>query len=817
MIKIVTAHIEEFRGIRKLDINLAQKSFAVSGPNGSGKSGVIDAIEFALTGQIGRLTGTGTKGLSLADHGPHVDQIKFPDAAYVELEVFFPTLGKSAKLTRKVSASKKPKIEPNDPDIVAILDEVAQHPEITLARREILKFIIAEPTKRSAQIQEILKIDELGQTRSALNTASGKLNRAAIAAEKDTQNKKNTLLQHLGIAALSTAEMLGAVNAKREVLGLAIHDAMTAETIIDQGLAEPANEQSLNKSAALIELENLTKMIAAFAHTNSPDAEALVIQIEQLENDAQLLVSLQQRELLEHGLKLVNGSACPMCDHEWPDEEHLLSHLRAKQQKMKAAGELKQKLKDHAALLSTDVGSLKALLLEAHRIAKVENADNMLASVVAWGKDLASLQEQLKSFSTILDLKDRLTSGWPAIPEGFETMLKTFLDAIRAKPDQSATLAAQSFLINAEQRFKDYKTARDIEKAAQKANDAGKTAYDAWCAAMESELDALYEAVEDDFSNFYRVLNDGDEQKFVARFKATEGRLDFDVNFYERGLFPPGAFHSEGHQDGMGVCLYLALMKRLLGDSFTIALLDDVVMSVDADHRYQFCKLLMREFPNTQFVIATHDKVWAEQMRSANLVTRKTSMVFDSWSVDTGPLVESNPEIWAEIDAALAKGKVEVAAPILRRHMEFVARLLADQLGAQTVFRADNNYDLGGLLPSAFSRLSELMGKAVNSAQSWGNENQKTSVLERKQRLKQANTYKGEEDWTVNKAVHYNEWANFSPNDFKPIVQAFKDLLACAQCDDCGSWLYIEPKNSSPGGLRCSCNLVNFNLKQKPK
>lgn len=817
MIKIASAHIEEFRGIRELDINLAEKSFAVSGPNGSGKSGVIDAIEFALTGQVGRLTGTGTKGLSLAAHGPHVDRVKFPDAAFVELEVSFPTLGKSAKLTRKVSAPKKPKIEPSDPDILEILDEVAQHPEITLARREILKFILVEPTKRSAQIQEILKIDELGQTRSALSTAFSKLNRAEIAAEKDAQSKKDTLLQHLGIASLSAAEVLGAVNPKRELLGLTIHDEMTAKTIIDQGLAEPTGERSLNKSAALIELDKLTQSIAEFGQSTSTNAEALVFQIEQLENDTQLLVSLQQRELVERGLTLVDGPACPMCDYEWPDEAHLLSHLHAKQQKSKAAGDLKQKLTKHAAALSRDVESLKALLLEAHRIAKVENAGNMLASVIAWGKDLASLQERLKSFSTIMELKSRLTSGWPAIPEGFETTLADFVDAIRAKPDQSATLAAQSFLINAEQRFMDYKAALQSKQKAQRACDAGRVAYDAWCAAMESELDALYEAVEDDFSNFYRILNDGDEQKFVARFKATEGRLDFNVNFYERGLFPPGAFHSEGHQDGMGVCLYLALMKRLLGDSFTIALLDDVVMSVDADHRYQFCKLLMREFPNTQFVIATHDKVWAEQMRSAKLVTRKTSMAFDSWSVDTGPLVESNPEIWAEIDAALVKGKVEVAAPIMRRHMEFVARLLADQLGAQTVFRADNSYDLGGLLPSAMSRLSELLGKATDSAQSWGNDEQKMNALARKRQLKQANTHKGEEDWTVNKAVHFNEWANFSSNDFKPIVQAFKNLLACAQCDDCGSWLYITPKSTSPEGLRCSCNLVNYNLKIRPK
>ena len=58
MIRLESAHIEEMRGIRKLDIQFGKGPFAISGPNGSGKSGVIDAIEFGLTGQIGRLTGT---------------------------------------------------------------------------------------------------------------------------------------------------------------------------------------------------------------------------------------------------------------------------------------------------------------------------------------------------------------------------------------------------------------------------------------------------------------------------------------------------------------------------------------------------------------------------------------------------------------------------------------------------------------------------------------------------------------------------------------------------------------------------------------
>jgi|TARA_R110002126_G_C10490653_1_gene504158 tetratricopeptide (TPR) repeat protein len=815
MIKIDAVHIEEFRGIRKLDIVLNGKTFAVSGPNGSGKSGVIDAIEFGLTGQIRRLTGTGTRGLTIADHGPHVDRTKFPDAAFVVLDLVFPTLGKTAKLTRKVSAPRKPKIEPQDADILAIMNRVAQHPEVTLARREILKFILVEPAKRSEEIQAILKIEELGQTRSALNSAYSKLNRQATASASETQAKRATLLQHLSIAALSAREMLTAVNAKRKLLGLAEHAELNAETVLDEGLSEPSGIQALNKTTALTELINLTDMITDLQANPSVESAALVAQIERLETDPQLLRALQQRALVEQGLGLVDGPECPMCDHEWPDEAHLRGHLQTKQERSKTAGLVRIDILDQAAALSTTIGRLKALLLEAHAVAKAERETKFQADITAWGKDLAELQKQLESFEQILTLKDRLTTGWPAHPEGFDKALADFTALIRAKPDQSATVAAQTFLINAQQRFEDYKTARKEEATTATARDAAKVAYDAWCAAMETELDALYDAVQDDFSKFYRVLNDGDEEKFVARLKASEGKLDFDVNFYERGLFPPGAFHSEGHQDGMGVCLYLALMKRLLAEDFTISLLDDVVMSVDAGHRYQFCRLLMAEFPETQFVIATHDRLWAEQMRSAKLVSRNTSMSFHGWTVESGPMVEANVDIWNDIDQALAKGKIETAAHSLRRHMEFVSRLLADQLGARPVFKADGNYDLGDLLPSSMSRLKELLGKAVDAAQSWGNTEMQQTALMRKKLLSQANAAKGDEDWAVNKAVHHNDWANFGKSDFEPVVEAFKDLLACAQCDDCGSWLYITPKHSAPESLRCACNGVNMNLKRK--
>lgn len=817
MIKLETAHIEEVRGIRKLDIDFGKGTFAISGPNGSGKSGVIDAIEFGLTGEIGRLTGRGTKGLSVSEHGPHVDKVKFPDAAFVELKVFIPALGKSATITRKVSAPSKPKIVPADSDVKAALAEIADHPEITLARRDILRFILVEPTKRSEEIQAILKLEEIGQTRAALNTAQNKLQTAHKSASNLVQSSRDTLQRHLQIATFGATELLAAVNPKRDALGLPKLEKLTSDTQLDVGLSDADKLPEFNKQSVLRDLKATSDALGTLADAAKDDATAILAGIATLEGDPALLRALQRRSLVEKGLDLVDGPECPLCDNPWPDEDHLLGHLKAKLAKSEDAGTLQTSLLKNGVAIAQHADTLLGLLRNALRIAKAEGDTVCAELITAWGTDLQELKGQLSNFDGLIGLKDRLADGWFRMPTEFPSRLAELEAKVGAKPDQSAAIEAQTFLTTAQLRLNDYRDAMRKNEAAKFASTSGKAAYDTYCRAMEDELNALYEAVQDDFSTFYRLINEGDEVKFTAKLTPSEGRLDFDVNFYERGLFPPGAYHSEGHQDGMGVCLYLALMKRLFGQNFTIALLDDVVMSVDSGHRYQFCKLLKAHFPDTQFIITTHDRLWAEQMRSAGLVTAKTSLAFHSWTVDTGPLVESNAEIWDEIAAALAKGKVETAAHGLRHHLEYASRHLADQLGARPVFRADGNYELGELLPSVLSRVKDLYGKAADVAQSWGNATAKEAALERKTTLSGSSGASNVEQWAVNKAVHYNEWANFGKKDFEPVVTAFKELLECLRCKDCQSWLYVTPRGGSPEALRCQCSAVSLNLKAKPK
>ena len=172
----------------------------------------------------------------MAEHGPHVDKTKFPDASFVQLKVFLPGIGKSATITRKVSSPKKPKIVPADDDVKTALAEIADHPEIMLSRREILRFILVEPTKRSEEIQTILKLDEI----RADPRGDEHRPEQASACTRDCHREGAVQPRYLAASpsdsdATRAADLLEAVNKRRKTLALTEIAQLTADTRLDAG------------------------------------------------------------------------------------------------------------------------------------------------------------------------------------------------------------------------------------------------------------------------------------------------------------------------------------------------------------------------------------------------------------------------------------------------------------------------------------------------------------------------------------------------------------------------------------------------------
>src|SRR5215469_10138754 len=104
-----------------------------------------------------------------------------------------------AVLTRNVKTAKTFTLTPEDAKTRAVLEEVALHPELTLSRREIIKYILLEAGERSKQIQSLLKLEDIGEIRSILQTAKKQTHFLHTPALNETWGMQKTLRRHLDI------------------------------------------------------------------------------------------------------------------------------------------------------------------------------------------------------------------------------------------------------------------------------------------------------------------------------------------------------------------------------------------------------------------------------------------------------------------------------------------------------------------------------------------------------------------------------------------------------------------------------------------
>ena len=439
------------------------------------------------------------------------------------------------------------------------------------------------------------------------------------------------------------------------------------------------------------------------------------------------------------------------------------------------------------------------------------------AGLRSWSDELVAFEAGFASVGGAITQRRRLETDPLGVPDGLVPSLAALLGTLHDKPDQSATAIARTFLIVAQERWGALRHARAELAKKVAAHAAAHVIYDTYCAVSDSALTDLYHTVDNEFGNYYREINSDDESTFKAQLESSAGKLDLSVDFHGLGMFPPAAYHSEGHQDGMGVCLYLALIKQLLGTEFRLAVLDDVVMSVDNNHRKQFCNLLKSRFPDVQFVITTHDEVWARQMQSSGLVTKAAQARFHGWTVDNGPAYEEARDFWDKIESDLAKSEVPSAAARLRRNLESIMAELAGSLRGQVAYRAEGNYDLGELMSSVKGRHSKWLSQAAKAANSWGDEASKALVEKAKSARAAAVLAQEGESWAINPAVHFNEWAAFSKADFLPVLAAWKQFLELFSCENpaCEPWIYVVGRNGDEEALRCPCGSFNLNLRSK--
>lgn len=816
MIRVESLEITEFRGIRQLVLNFTGKSFAICGPNGTGKSGVVDAFEFVFTGNVSRLSGEGSGDVSVKEHGPHVDKRNDPDKARVRATISIPGLNKTATIERNVKTPNKLWVSPDDPAVIAVLQQMEVHPEIVLSRRELIRYVLATPGKRAEEIQALLRLNQVEQVRVGLQKIANSCEKQLVPIANAATEARANLLRALNLTEFTAEKVLAAANAQRSILALPPLVEMTATTSLKDGLAapKPGQQPRIAKAQAVIDIKATREELDKIAGAGTRESVSAVLRdLSEMAADPQFALGVKRERFYVLGMELAVAAECPFCDVDWDlddlksQTQEKLNHLKVLTQKRSAA---EKKIQPLATLL----GNMQSLanIVRGHAAKTVPPIET--PALTEYCAALNGLALTLREFLPITESISAL-KAMGVVPEGVHKEIASVEKAVLALPEPTKQDAARDLLTLAQERLDVWREAMRKQIAAKERATRARLISDTYSKTSDKVLGALYSEVETGFATFYGFINRDDENAFKAKLVPSMGKLGFGVDFYGRGFFPPGAYHSEGHQDSMGLCLYLALMKHLFGAAFTFAVLDDVLMSVDAGHRREVCALLKREFPNTQFLVTTHDPIWLRHMKTEGMIGSRSGLQFRSWNVDQGPTCWDDRDVWKEIEDYLNKNDVRSAAALLRHYLEYASSELCHRFRAPVEYRGDARYQLGELLPAAVSRLRKLYSSAKDAASSW---NQKDAV----EQLSATATAFGElvtksniEQWQVNVAVHFNSWDNLEKGDFSPVVKAFRDLLNGFCCSSCGEYLRVSPEREKIEALRCDCGKTNLNLCKK--
>lgn len=814
--KLLELEIDKVRGIQHLLVKPNGGSFVIWGPNGSGKSAVVDAIDFLLTGRIQRLTGKGAGDISLSKHGPHIDHK--PEETIVRAVVQLRGSGKTIELKRSIGEPKKLVNNTGENEELKRIVGLAEQGIHILSRREILKYITAEPSTRAQEIQKLLNITEIEDVRKAfvrvendslkdLQSGQTAVTRAKSQVNATTQQKT-----------FDEKNVLGVVNQNRGILGVdAISDLCS--TGLKRGIRAPtvlSRGDGLNVALYERDIQNLKDI-------TSEESEKLIAEtdeklrrlIERIHSDSDLKRTLKQVRLIKLGIQMIDETGrCPLCDTVWPSGK-LLEYLKSRIEKARMAEKYLKEVGDLVTVISESVNNTIASLNKVIAGGKVAGVGDEIANLELWFGELQKFsvtlssedETYLESGKTSSEVKKMLA------PTNIVETIDNIGKVIKEKyPESTPEQNAWDTLTRLEENLRSVESAETDVKKAQLYVKRATLLHDHFLSARDRILGRLYEAIKDKFVSLYRDLHTDDEDKFGAKIEPKEAGLNFEVDFYGRGAHPPHALHSEGHQDSMGLCLFLALAEYLTKGLIDLVVLDDVVMSVDTGHRRRLCNILAKNFPDRQFLITTHDKTWAKQLQTEGVVKSEGSVEFYNWCLESGPQVDHEVDLWKHVKDDLDRGDVAAAAHKLRRGCEDYFGQVCDFLQAQVRYKLDGRYELGDFLPAAMSRYGFLIRKAKNAAQTWNDQESFEKLKEIESTVSQINGRCNIEQWAVNVNVHYSNWANFSRNDFQPVAEAFEDLCKLFVCSKCGKMLHVTTKGLDLESVRCNCSSVNWNL-----
>ena len=319
---------------------------------------------------------------------------------------------------------------------------------------------------------------------------------------------------------------------------------------------------------------------------------------------------------------------------------------------------------------------------------------------------------------------------------------------------------------------------------------------------IRQQSQRVIDSISKDLETMWEILHPGENIDAVRLLLPpdTDKAIDVVLKFHGVEQDSPRLTLSEGYRNSLGLCIFLAMAKQV-ADTERPLFLDDVVVSLDRNHRGMILELLEREFSDRQVIILTHDREWYTELRHQlehnNKWLFKTLLPFETpetgirWSRGTTTFGDAR---------ALLQGRPDAAASDARRIMDVELPMIAEHLKIRLPYLRSDKNDRR----MAHEFLSRLVadGKRCfqkNSASGYVENSDALESLTKADKLLRS--------WG-NRAAHSS---SIVPSEASELIDACENALAVFWCDSCDPpsrvWILEDSKSKS---LQCRCGALRW-------
>jgi RecF/RecN/SMC N terminal domain len=647
------------------------KSMLVYGPNGAGKSSFVDGVEYLVTrGKVGHLANE-YSGRRL-EKAIINTQIPVGTQAAVELKLAD---------NRVVSGS----VNPNGAVTFAGIDALVgwQRERVILRQDEVSAFVQAD---KSEKYSSILPLIGLGPLELVATNVRGLARR--VASEPGVQRDRGALgeleakWKEAGVTTAEAGALIKALHS-RYLPGIELPTTLdltvaALRPVIDSRVRSASTETRqhlLLANARDADIGKRLDTVIAASEVTTRLVEPLL---------SERLAVLNTSEAFVRSVESVTSVTCPSCGQE-VETVAFRRHVEAEKKRLEGAlAAFEARSKALAALLDslqTACGALRSDDLRDWKAAPAQDAVRDHLDVL-----LALDLRHLRLHPDQLEL-DLLHKTVPPVIEHVRQATATL-------PPEAKDLLAASKLLDAAAAHPRIKQLRSRLKRVD--------ALVAFLAELEIQVrdeirlrtESVISGISIHIRRMWNHLHPASRVDAIRLYQPPDASkaIDIELSFYGSTQPSPRLSLSEGDRHSLGLCVFLSLAKE--GGDDRPLVLDDIVTSLDREHRSNVADLLVTEFSDRQVLLFTHEYEWFIELTHrlpGKAWQFKTLLAFDTpatgirWS--GAPDGFANAKLLLDVDP---KSAANSARSLMDLHMA----LIAERLGLPVPFLRGTKNDL---------------------------------------------------------------------------------------------------------------------------